>query len=63
MLKRKAENKSQEQFGDERLLHILQHTHFDNAKQVIDHLKAEVEKHRDGADPNDDLTMLCLKID
>jgi serine phosphatase RsbU (regulator of sigma subunit) len=25
-------------------------------------LKAEVEKHRDGAEPNDDLTMLCLYV-
>ena len=57
-----AENKQQEQFGDDRLLDILRHTHFDTAKQVIEHLKAEVEKHRNGADPNDDLTMLCLKV-
>ena len=57
-----AENKAQEQFGDDRLLDILRNTHFDSAKQVIDHLKAEVERHRDGADPNDDLTMLCLKV-
>ena len=25
-------------------------------------LKEMVEKHRDGADPNDDLTMLCVKV-
>jgi len=25
-------------------------------------LASEVEKHRDGADPNDDLTMLCVKV-
>ena len=24
--------------------------------------KPQVEKHRNGADPNDDLTMMCLKI-
>ena len=25
-------------------------------------LAAEVEKHRNGADPNDDLTMMCVKL-
>ena len=57
-----AENQQQQQFGDDRLLDILQHTHFDTAQQVVEHLTAEVEHHRDGAEPNDDLTMLCLLI-
>ena len=57
-----AENREHEQFGDERLLDILRNTHFETARQVIETLAAEVEKHRDGADPNDDLTMMCLRI-
>ena len=57
-----AENKAQEQFGDDRLLEILRTSHFDSAQQVIDALKAEVEQHRNGADPNDDLTMMCIRI-
>ena len=57
-----AENRQQVQFGDDRLLDILRHTHFDSAKQVIETLKSQVEQHRDGADPNDDLTMMCLII-
>ena len=57
-----AENPLQEQFGDERLLSILRDTHFDSAQQVIKSLKAEVEKHRKGAEPNDDLTMMCLRV-
>ena len=57
-----AENREHEQFGDERLIDILRNTHFDSARQVIETLAAEVEKHRDGADPNDDLTMMCLRI-
>ena len=57
-----AENREHEQFSDERLLDILRNTHFDTARQVIETLAAEVEKHRDGADPNDDLTMMCLRI-
>ena len=57
-----AENRQQEQFGDDRLLDILRNTHFDNARQVIESLQAEVEQHRNGAEPNDDLTMMCLRI-
>ena len=57
-----AENDKQEQFGDDRLLDILRKTHFDSAQQLIDALKSEVEKHRNGADPNDDLTMMCLRV-
>ena len=58
-----AENREFEQFGDERLLDILRNTHFDSAQQVIETLKAEVERHRDGAEPNDDLTMMCLFVE
>ena len=57
-----AENRQFEQFGDDRLLDILRNTHFDTARQVVETLAAEVERHRDGADPNDDLTMMCLRI-
>ena len=57
-----AENREQQQFSDERLLSILQQTQFENACQVIETLAAEVEKHRNGADPNDDLTMMCIKV-
>ncbi|MBQ6201506.1 MAG: SpoIIE family protein phosphatase [Prevotella sp.] len=55
-----AENDKQELFGDDRMLDILRHTHFDSARQVIEAITAEVEKHRNGAAPNDDLTLLCL---
>ena len=57
-----AENTQQKQFGDDRLLSILRNTHFDTARQVVETLYAEVEKHRAGAEPNDDLTMLCLRV-
>ena len=57
-----AENSQQQQFGDEHLLDILRHTQFDSARQVIETLTAEVERHRNGADPNDDLTMMCIEV-
>ena len=57
-----AENREKEQFSDERLVELLKTTPFESARQTIEMLKEEVEKHRDGAEPNDDLTMLCLRI-
>ena len=57
-----AEDHELRQFGDERLLSILRNTHFDTAQQVIETLAADVEAHRQGAEPNDDLTMLCLRV-
>ena len=57
-----AENLEQERFGDERLLDILRDTHFDTARQVVEALENEVAQHRNGAEPNDDLTMLCLRV-
>ncbi len=57
-----AENLQKEQFGDDRLLDILNHRHFNSCRELIDHLDAEIVKHRNGADPNDDLTMMCLMV-
>jgi len=57
-----AENLQQEQFGDNRLLNILLTTHFESALQVVQTMKSAVEQHRNGADPNDDLSMLCLIV-
>ena len=57
-----AENKEQAQFSDERILEILNDKSLDTAKKVVLRLMDEVNKHRDGADPNDDLTMLSLMI-
>ena len=57
-----AENPEQEQFGDKRLLDILRDTQFDTARQVVEALETEVAQHRNGAEPNDDLTMMCLRV-
>ncbi|WP_231480245.1 PP2C family protein-serine/threonine phosphatase [Prevotella sp. P6B4] len=56
-----AENDHQEQLGDERMLDILRHTDFENARQVVEVLEAEVEHHRHGAEASDDLTIMCIR--
>ncbi len=57
-----AENPAHEQFGDDRLLHFLRNCKLESARQVIETITEDVEKHRNGAEPNDDLTMMCLNI-
>ena len=57
-----AEDTNQQQFGDNRLLGILRQTHFTSAHQVIETLAEAVDQHRNGAEPNDDLTMMCIKL-
>ena len=57
-----AMNRQSEQFGNERLLEMMKNTNCLTSQQVIDILRGAVEQHRDGADPNDDLTILCLHL-
>jgi serine phosphatase RsbU (regulator of sigma subunit) len=57
-----AENKEKEEFSDARLIEILRNTSFSSSRQLIEMLRAEVEAHRNGAEPSDDLTMMCLHI-
>jgi serine phosphatase RsbU (regulator of sigma subunit) len=57
-----AENKEQQQFGEDRLLGMLRNNKSNTARQIVMTLKDQVDKHRNGADPNDDLTMMCLKV-
>ncbi len=57
-----AENPQHELLGDERLLHIMSTAGSLDSHQVIAMLKKVVEEHRAGADPSDDLTLMCLKL-
>ena len=57
-----AENQQQERLGDERLLELMQDSTHLSSEEVVNKLKAAVINHRAGAEPNDDLTLLCLSI-
>ena len=57
-----AENQQKELLGNKRLLELMADTQSLDSHQVIDMLKEAVEQHRNGADPNDDLTLMCLKL-
>ena len=57
-----AENQQQELLGDDRLLQVMSTAGSLDSRQVIARLKSAVEQHRNGAEPNDDLTLMCLKL-
>ena len=57
-----AENNQQEQFGDERILELLRQAPNASAEQIIETLADAVSQHRNGAEPNDDLTMMCIHV-
>ena len=57
-----AENKDLAQFGDDRLLELLNKKENHTAKQIIDRILEDVALHVGDAEPSDDLTLLCLKI-
>ena len=57
-----AENPQQELLGNDRLLQVMSTAGSLDSHQVIDMLKKVVEEHRAGADPNDDLTMMCIRL-
>lgn len=57
-----AENGVCELLGKERLLELMADKKLLSAKEVIAQLSEAVIQHRDGAEPSDDLTMMCLRI-
>ena len=57
-----AENVEQEQFGDDHLLELWQDRTYESAEQTVRMLNEAVEKHANGAEQSDDLTMLCLRV-
>ena len=57
-----AENQQQELLGNDRLLELMADAQNLDSRQVIDMLKEAVEEHRAGAEPNDDLTLMCISL-
>ena len=57
-----AENQKKELLGNEAVLRIMTGLSTYSSTEIIHRLQASVEEHRQGADPNDDLTLLCLRL-
>ena len=48
--------------GNARLLELMADTATLDSRQLINTLKEAVKQHRGEAEPNDDLTLMCLKL-
>ncbi len=57
-----AENMKQELLGNDTVIRLMTECARMSAEEVIQKLELEVERHRAGAIPNDDLTLLCLRL-
>ena len=57
-----AENRQQEQYGEERIIQLMTSHASQNMHDMIEALKADADLFRDGAEQNDDLTMLALRV-
>lgn len=57
-----AENNRMEQFGDDRLVSLLEANATAEAKEIVELTFAEVERHADGANQSDDITVMCIKL-
>lgn len=55
-----AENRQQEQYGEDRIIKLLTAHSSSNCHDIIEDLKADTDLFRDGAEQNDDLTMLAI---
>ena len=57
-----AENQQKELLGNKRMVELMTSAKDLDSHQVIDMLKEAVERHRDGAEPNDDLTLMSIRL-
>ena len=57
-----AENRQQEQYGTDRIVELLTSLSASNSRDIVEALKADTDRFRDGAEPNDDLTLLAFSF-
>ena len=57
-----AENRQQEQYGEDRIVELLTSQSASSAHDIVEALKADTDRFRDGAEQNDDLTLLAFRV-
>ena len=57
-----AENRQQEQYGEDSIIKLLTSLSASSCRDIVEALKADTDKFRDGAEQNDDLTLLALQV-
>ena len=56
-----AENQQQEQYGEDRIIELVKSHYTNNTHDIIEALNADVNLFRNGAERNDDLTILAFR--
>lgn len=56
-----AENQKQEQYGEDRIIEQITSHATQNAQEIVEALKVDTNLFRDGAEQNDDLTILAFR--
>ena len=57
-----AENRQKQQYGEDRILQLMASHASQTTRDIIEALKADVDQFRDGAEQNDDLTILAFRV-
>ena len=57
-----AENRRQEQYGEDRIIQLMTSHTSQSTHDMIEALKTDTDEFRDGAEQNDDLTMLAFRV-
>lgn len=57
-----AANRRQEQYGEERIIQLMTSHASQSMRDMVEALKADTDQFRDGAEQNDDLTMLAFRV-
>ena len=57
-----AEDMEMNQFGDDRLVSLLEKNAGVEPKEIVETTFAQVQLHADGANQSDDITVMCIKI-
>ena len=57
-----AENRQQEQYGEDRIIQLMTSHASLSMRDIIEAIKADTDQFRDGAEQNDDLTILAFRI-
>lgn len=57
-----AEDKEMNQFGDDRLVTLLEKNAGAEPKEIVETTFEQVQLHADGANQSDDITVMCIKI-
>ena len=57
-----AENGEKKLYGEKRLISVLQSQSSNTPREIIDNVLSDIAQHTQGAEQNDDITIMCCKV-